>query len=66
MRAVAGREPIGTLARRTARSKARAKSRWLVNRSRPRLAYLIRSFCTIGSWGLGASGFGLPSNVLTG
>ena len=31
-------KPIGMPARRTARSKARAKSRWLVNRSRPRLA----------------------------
>ena len=30
--------PIGTRARNTARSKARLKSRWLVNRSRPRLA----------------------------
>jgi hypothetical protein len=29
---------IGTLARTIARSKAREKSRWLVNRSRPRLA----------------------------
>ena len=29
---------IGTRARKIARSKARLKSRWLVNRSRPRLA----------------------------
>jgi hypothetical protein len=29
---------IGTPARRSARSKARPKSRWLVNRARPRLA----------------------------
>ena len=29
---------IGTRARNTARSKARLKSRWLVKRSRPRLA----------------------------
>jgi hypothetical protein len=29
---------IGMRARKTARSNAREKSRWLVNRSRPRLA----------------------------
>ena len=39
---------IGTCARRSARSKARPKSRWLVNRARPRLAYRTRSRCTGG------------------
>ena len=46
---------IGTPARRSARSKALPKSRWLVNRARPRLAYFTRSRCTGGAccsgWG---------------
>ena len=46
---------IGTRARNTARSKARLKSRWLVKRSRPRLAYLIRSRCTGGACCSGCS-----------
>ena len=51
---------IGTSARRSARSNARAKSRWLVNRSRPRLAYRSRSRCTAGGGG-GPSGVPRPS-----
>ncbi len=43
---------MGSPARWSARSNARPKSRWLVNRSRPRLAYRSRSFCTGGGcWG---------------
>jgi hypothetical protein len=40
---------IGTPARRSARSKARAKSRCEVNRSGPRLAYRIRTRWTTGA-----------------
>src|SRR4029453_334391 len=40
---------MGTAARRNARSKARAKSRWLVKRARPRFVYLTRSHCTGGA-----------------
>jgi hypothetical protein len=39
---------MGTPARRSARSNARPKSRWLVKRARPRLAYLTRSHWTGG------------------
>src|SRR5215207_427793 len=39
---------MGTPARRRARSNARPKSRWLVKRARPRLAYFTRSHCTGG------------------
>ena len=46
---------MGRPARRSARSKALPKSRWLVKRIRPRLAYLIRSRWATGSWGLGTS-----------
>ena len=57
----AGRSPTSTpsapRARRSARSKARLKSRWLVNRARPRRAYRSRSHCTGGGccsgWVLG-------------
>lgn len=40
----------GTPARRSARSKALAKSRCEVNRSGPRLAYRIRTRWTTGAW----------------
>ena len=39
---------MGTPARRSDRSNARPKSRWLVKRARPRLAYLTRNHCTGG------------------
>src|SRR5690242_8706390 len=44
---------MGTPARCTARSKARAKSRCEVNRSGPRLAYRIRMRWTTGAWSPG-------------
>ncbi|MEO3929162.1 hypothetical protein ABGB07_35695 [Micromonosporaceae bacterium B7E4] len=47
----------GTPALRNARSKARAKSRCEVNRSGPRLAYLIRIRCTTGAWPPSGCGF---------
>ena len=46
---------IGTSARRNARSNALVKSRCELNRSRPRLAYRIRTRCTTGGGG-GPSG----------
>ena len=59
------REPggyaIGTSARRTARSTARAKSRWLVNRIRLRLAYRTRSRWTTGAISLRVGESGLAS-----
>ncbi|GIF52321.1 hypothetical protein Afe04nite_68600 [Asanoa ferruginea] len=48
---------MGTPARFTARSKARAKSRCEVNRSGPRLAYRIRMRWTTGACPPSGCGF---------
>ena len=46
-----GEWATGIPARRTARSKQRATSRWERNRSRPRLANRSRTRCTASGWG---------------
>jgi hypothetical protein len=55
---------MGTPARRTARSNARAKSRCEVNRSGPRLAYRIRMRWTTGACPPSGCGFLLIAVLL--